>query len=87
MQLKNKYYKYFQEISVIIRISEIDLAEKIENLHVGDKFETITHTIRLKKISESNGQMLYHICLYDGTGKLIRNDPIFLSQPKRQKHM
>ena len=87
MQLKNKYYKYFQEISVIIRISEVDLAEKIENLNVGDKFETITHTIRLKKISESNGQMLYHICLYDGIGKLIRNDPIFLSQPKRQKHM
>ena len=87
MQLKNKYYKYFQEISVIVGISEIDLAEKIEHLHVGDKFETITHTIRLKKISESNGQMLYHICLYDGTGKLIRNDPIFLSQPKRQTHM
>jgi len=40
-----------------------------------------------KKISESHGQVLYHVCLYDNTGKLIRNDPIFLSQPKRQKHM
>jgi hypothetical protein len=87
MQLKNKYYKYFQEISVIVGISEIILAEKIENLTIGDKFETQTHTIRLKKISESNGQMLYHICLYDNIGKLIRNDPIFLSQPKRRKHM
>ncbi len=87
MQLKNKYYKYFQEMSGIIGISEIDLAEKIGNLHVGDKFETQTHTIRVKKISESHGQVLYHVCLYDNTGKLIRNDPIFLSQPKRQKHM
>jgi hypothetical protein len=74
-------------MSGIIGISEIDLAEKIGNLHVGDKFETQTHIICVKKISDSNGQMLYHICLYDGTGKLIRNDPIFLSQPKRRKHM
>lgn len=87
MQLKNKYYKYFQEISVIIGISEIELAEKIGSFHVGDKFETQSHTIRVKKILESHGQMLYHVCLYDGTGKLIRNDPIFLSQPKRQKNM
>ena len=87
MQLKNKYYKYFQEISALIGISESDLAEKIGNLNVGDKFETQIHTIRLKKTSECNEQMLYHICVYDDAGKLIRNDPIFLSQPKRQKHM
>ena len=85
MLLKNKYYKYFQEISIILGVTEIYLAEKIEHLNVGDELQLSAYTIRLKKISDSNGQLLYHLCLYDKVGKLIRNDPIFLSLPKRRK--
>lgn len=87
MQLKNKYYKYFQEISDLLEICKNDLAIKISHLNVGDKFQTQNHTIYIKKITSSYGQMLYHMCLYDNFGKLVRSHPIFLSQPTRQKYV
>ncbi len=71
----------------MLGISQIELAERIESLNVGDEFELCTYMIRLKKISDSDGQLLYHLCLYDKFGKLIRNDPVFLSHPKRQKRL
>ena len=86
MQLKNKYYKYFCEISYLVGIQEDVLAKKIIALGIGQKFETQNHVVRLKQRSESHGQTLYYICVYDNTGKLVRNDPVFLKQPKREKH-
>ncbi|MGI0088586.1 MAG: hypothetical protein ACREBI_11610 [Nitrosotalea sp.] len=86
MQLKNKYYKYFSEIANLVGIPEGELAKKIITLDVGQKFETQNYFIRLKQKTESYGQTLYYICVYDRTGKLIRNDPVFLKQPKREKH-
>jgi len=85
MQLKNKYYKYFCEISFLVGIPEDAFAKKIIALDIGQKFETQNYIIRLKQRSESHGQTLYYICVYDKTGKLIRNDPVFLKQPKREK--
>lgn len=85
MQLKNKYYKYFCDIFYLVGIPEDELAKKIIALDIGQKFETQNHVIRLKQRSESHGQTLYYICVYDKTGKLIRNDPVFLKQPKREK--
>lgn len=85
MQLKNKYYRYFCEISYLVGITENDLAKKIIALDIGQRFETPDHVIRLKQKTESHGQTLYYICVYDKMGKLIRNDPVFLKQPKREK--
>lgn len=86
MLLKNKYYKYFREISYIVQIPEDELAKKIIALEIGQKFEAQDYIIRLKQKTELRGQTLYYICVYDRTGKLIRNDPVFLNQPKREKH-
>jgi hypothetical protein len=86
MQLKNKYHKYFREIADIVGIPEDVLAKKIITLDIGQKFETQNHVVRLKQRSESHGQTLYYICVYDNTGKLVRNDPVFLKQPKREKY-
>ena len=86
MQLKNKYYKYFCEISYLLGISEYELAKKIIALDIGQKFETQNHVVRLKQRSESHGQILYYICVYDKADKLVRNDPVFVKQPKREKH-
>ncbi|MGI0047829.1 MAG: hypothetical protein ACREBB_11690 [Nitrosotalea sp.] len=87
MNLKNKYYKYFCEISFLVGVPEVELAKKIISLDVGQKFETQNYFIRLKHKTESHGQTLYYICVYDKIGKLIRNDPVFLKQPKREKHL
>ncbi len=86
MQLKNKYYKYFCEISYLLGISEYELAKKIIALDIGQKFETQNYVVRLKQRSESHGQILYYICVHDQADKLVRNDPVFLKQPKREKH-
>ncbi len=87
MNLRNRYYKYFCEISVLAGIPEKDLAEKIIALDIGEKFETHNCIIRLKQRTELHGQTLYHICVYDNAGRLVRNDPVFLMQPKREKHL
>ena len=86
MQLKNKYYKYFCEISYLVEIPEKELTKKIITLDIGEKFETQNYIIRLKQKTESHGQTLYYICVYDKASKLVRNDPIFLKPPKREKH-
>ena len=70
MQTKNKYFKYFHEISALTGIMPNTLATKIASLEIG----------------KSNGQDLYYICVYDKAGTLIRNDPVFLTRPKRVKH-
>lgn len=85
MQLKNKYYRYFCEISFLVGIPKGELAKKLMDLEIGQHFETENHVIRLKQKTESHGQTLYYICVYDRIGKLIRNDPVFLKQPKREK--
>ncbi|MGI0102640.1 MAG: hypothetical protein ACREA7_08620 [Nitrosotalea sp.] len=87
MNLKNRYYKYFCEISSMTGIPEEELAEKIIALDVGERFEIQNYFIRLKQKTETHGQILYYICVYDKIGKLIRNDPVFLKQPKREKHL
>ena len=87
MQLKNKYYKYFCEISYLVGIQERELAKKIIGLDIGQSFATEDHLIRLKQKTESHGQTLYYICVYGKIGKLVRNDPVFLMQPKKEKHL
>lgn len=87
MNLKNRYYKYFCEISYMVGISECELAQKIVSLDIGEKIVTQNYIIRLKQRTESHEQTLYHICVYENTGKLVRNDPVFLRQPKRKKHL
>jgi hypothetical protein len=86
MQTKNKYFKYFHEISALTGIIPNTLATKIASLEIGKSIETKTHVLHLKQIGKSNGQDLYYICVYDKSGTLIRNDPVFLTRPKRVKH-
>lgn len=86
MQLKNRYYRYLCEISFLVGIPKEELAKKIIELDIGQSFETQEHVIRLKQKTESHGQTLYYICVYDRIGKLVRNDPVFLTQPKREKY-
>ena len=86
MQLKKKYYSFFCEVSFLVGISKGELAKKITELGIGKSIETQDHMIRLKQKTESRGQTLYYICVYDKNEKLIRNDPVFLKQPNREKH-
>jgi hypothetical protein len=84
MNLRNKYYRYFCEISSTVGIPEEKFSEEIISLDIGEKSKTQNYTIRLKQKTESHGQILYHICVYDDVCRLVRNDPIFLIRQKRE---
>lgn len=63
MNLRNRYYRYFCEMSSMVGISEYELAQKIISLDIGEKIVTQNYIIRLKQRTESHEQTLPHLCL------------------------
>lgn len=85
MNLKNKYYEYFQFFCKDLKLSEKELIWNLEKMNPGDNLYCNNQTLQLTSIKEFHKEKVHVLKLFDANKKCIRNGPTITTKPKKQR--
>lgn len=85
MNLKNKYYEYFQLFCDDLGLPEEKALGYIKKMNPKDKLFHNDLMLQIESIKEWQNEKVYTLKLFDADKKCLRNGPTILTKPKKHR--